>query len=86
MASLTIRKMNDSLKTSLRMSAARHGRSMEEEARQLLQQSLLREKASTIGLGSRIFQRFAAAGGVDLPGATRSTPRPSPALPSDDAP
>ncbi len=63
MPSLTIRNVDDSLKMSLRLSAARHGRSMEEEARQLLRQSLLREKSSMIGLGSRISQRFAAAGG-----------------------
>jgi hypothetical protein len=37
-----------------------------EEARQILRQALLRQRAS-VGLGSRIAQRFAAAGGVDLP-------------------
>lgn len=83
MASLTIRNIDDSLKASLRLNAARHGRSMEEEARQLLRQSLLREKSS-IGLGSRISQRFAAAGGVDLPTVTRSKARPPPAFSSDD--
>ncbi|MBA3903682.1 MAG: plasmid stabilization protein [Rhodocyclaceae bacterium] len=80
MASLTIRNIDDSLKRGLRLSAARHGRSMEEEARQLLRQSLLREKSS-IGLGTRISQRFAAEGGVDLPEAPRSIPRPPPGFP-----
>ncbi len=62
MASLTIRNIDDSLKTTLRLSAARHGRSMEEEARQILRHALLRE-TSSIGLGSRIAQRFAEVGG-----------------------
>lgn len=83
MASLTIRNIDDALKASLRLSAARHGRSMEEEARQLLRQALLQEKART-GLGSRIARRFAEAGGVDLPEPTRSLPRRSPAFPPDD--
>jgi hypothetical protein len=39
---------------------------MEEEARQILRQALLRQRAS-VGLGSRIAQRFTAMGGVDLP-------------------
>jgi hypothetical protein len=57
---------------------------MEEEARQILKQYLLREKSS-VGLGSRIAQRFAAAGGVDLPEVTRSMPRPSPEMDSGEA-
>lgn len=84
MASLTIRNIDDSLKTTLRLRAARHGRSMEEEARQLLRQALVQDRPST-GLGSRISRRFAAVGGVDLPDARRSTPRQPPTFPSGDA-
>lgn len=83
-ASLTIRNLDDSLKTTLRLRAARHGRSMEEEARQLLRQALVRDRPST-GLGSRISRRFTAAGGVDLPDAMRSIPRQPPTFPSSDA-
>ena len=83
MASLTIRNIDDSLKANLRLVAARHGRSMEEEVRQILQQSLLREKGLE-GLGSRIAQRFAAVGGVDLPQVVRTMPRPSPEISTDD--
>src|SRR3954447_18001940 len=36
MASLTIRQLDDDVKRRLRLRAARHGRSMEEEARHLL--------------------------------------------------
>ena len=77
MASLTIRNIEDSLKGGLRKSAANHGRSMEEEVRQILRRSLLREKSS-MGLGSRISKRFGAVGGVDLPETTRSRPRRAP--------
>lgn len=83
MASLTIRNIEDSLKESLRIRAARHGRSMEEEARQVLRQSLLREK-SPIGLGSRVVQRFADVGGVELADVKRSRPRRPPSPRPDD--
>ena len=79
MASLTIRNIEESLKGGLRKRAASHGRSMEEEVRQILRQSVLREKSST-GLGSRIAGRFSAVGGVDLPDTIRSRPRPAPGL------
>ena len=36
MATMTIRNLDDDVKTRLRIRAARHGRSMEEEARGLL--------------------------------------------------
>lgn len=83
MASLTLRNIDDSLKAGLRMSAAENGRSMEEEARQILKQFLLR-KRSAVGIGSRIARRFADVGGVDLPDARRSAPRPSPLSSSDE--
>ena len=84
MASLTLRNIDDSLKASLRMSAAENGRSMEEEARQILRQFLLRKRSSA-GIGSRIAKRFAATGGVDLPDAHRAAPRRPPTFLSDDA-
>lgn len=77
MASLTIRNLDDSLKASLRIRAAEHGRSMEEEARQILGKSLARERTS-VGLGSRISSRFAAVGGVELPAIKRALPRAAP--------
>jgi antitoxin FitA len=84
MASLTIRNIDDALKAKLRLRAARHGRSMEEEARQLLRQGLVQSPPST-GLGSRISRRFADVGGVDLPAVKRSRPRRPPTFPSTDA-
>ena len=80
MANLTIQNIDPSLERSLSQSAARHGRSIEEEARLLLHQSLMQKK-SAIGLGSRITQRFTEVGGVDLPDVARSIPRPPPEFP-----
>ena len=74
MASLTIRNIDESLKRQLRMIAAENGRSMEEEARQILKHFLL-EKKSSSGIGTKIAKRFAAVGGVDLPEIRRSLPR-----------
>ncbi|OEC33627.1 Plasmid stability protein [Pseudomonas cuatrocienegasensis] len=65
MASITIRNLDDDLKAQLRVAAASHGRSMEEEARVIIRQALLKTGASG-GLGSRIHARFAAIGGADL--------------------
>ncbi|ERS81823.1 MULTISPECIES: FitA-like ribbon-helix-helix domain-containing protein [Halomonas] len=64
MASITIRNLDDALKAELRLSAARHGHSMEEEVRLILRRALA--TAPQQGLGSRIRQRFAEEGGVEL--------------------
>ena len=68
MASITIRNLDDTLKQRLRMLAAEHGRSMEEEVRDILRRSVGRSP-SRANLGEAIHQRFAALGGaeVDLP-------------------
>jgi len=65
MASITIRNLDDDLKAQLRVVAASHGRSMEEEARVIIRQALSRQDKQG-GLGSRIHSRFAAVGGADL--------------------
>jgi len=65
MATLTIRNLDDNLKTRLRVEAALHGNSMEEEARAILRRALTKPTGEG-GLGSRIYRRFAAVGGVDL--------------------
>ena len=76
-ASIVIRNLDEDIKSRLKLAAARHGRSMEEEARQILKSALIRE-ASEYGLGTRIHQLFKEIGGVDLPQVPRSMPRPSP--------
>ncbi len=65
MSNLTIRNLDDIIKAGLRLRASKHGRSMEEEALQILKQAVL-SPVTEKGLGSRIHSRFAAIGGVEL--------------------
>ncbi len=68
MASITIRHFDDGLKQKLRLQAALHGCSMEEEVRVILRKALTEQHSVESGqhLGLRIQQRFAALGGVEL--------------------
>ena len=66
MASITIRNLDDDVKTRLRMRAAENGRSMEEEARLILREAVGREEAPAYGLGTAIHERFKPLGGVEL--------------------
>ena len=66
MASITIRNLDEKTKARLRVRAARHGRSMEEEARTLLRAALSEESAPKGGLGDAIRARFRGLGGVEL--------------------
>jgi plasmid stability protein len=77
MASIVIRNLDDDIKKRLKLAAARHGCSMEEEARQILKSALIRED-SEYGLGTRINNLFRESGGLELPEIPRSMPRPSP--------
>jgi plasmid stability protein len=72
MAAITIRNLDDDLKAQLRIVAASHGRSMEEEVRFIIRQALSRQEKRG-GLGSRIHSRFAAVGGADLELPERKT-------------
>jgi len=64
MATITIRDLDDGLKARLRLQAARKGHSMEEEARRILGAAL--DEPARDGMGTRIHERFAQVGGVDL--------------------
>jgi len=67
MASITIRRLDETLKARLRVKAAHHGRSMEEEAREILRNGLQAEAPQKeLDLGSAIRRHFAHIGGVDL--------------------
>ena len=66
MASITIRRLDDAVKARLRIQAARHGRSMEEEARHVLSAALKEESKRTLNLAEAIRRRIAPLGGVDL--------------------
>ena len=65
MASITIRNLDDDVKRRLRVRAAEHGRSMEEEVRDILRLSVSAPEAPR-NLGQAIHARFVALGGVDL--------------------
>jgi plasmid stability protein len=65
MATLTIRNLDEDLKLRLRVEAAAHGHSIEEELRRILRRALSSRQSET-GLASRIRRRFEVHGGVDL--------------------
>ena len=66
MAVLTIRNIAEEIKVGLRVRAAQHGRSMEEEARKILA-SAIEGVQSNVPLGSRLQQRFAGLGELQIP-------------------
>jgi plasmid stability protein len=77
-ASITIRNLEDSLKSRLRIRAAVHGRSMEDEARDILRSSLSQEPAQQGDLAASIRARVASFGGFDLPAVPREPMREPP--------
>jgi antitoxin FitA len=77
MATLTIRNLDDELKSRLRIRAARHDHSMEEEARSILRDVLSdsEDVGEPTGIGTRIRERMEGVGGVDL-GLPQRTEKP----------
>jgi antitoxin FitA len=66
MASITIRRLEDATKERLRVRASQHGRSMEEEAREIIKVAVTGKGSSGRNLAESIRRRFAAFGGVKL--------------------
>lgn len=66
MSSLTIRNLDDQLKTQLRMQAARHSCSMEQEARDILRRAVQVQPAGA-GFAQKISQRFTGLNADELP-------------------
>jgi len=60
MAVLTVRNLDEDLKSRLRIRAAQHGRSMEAEAREILRESL--DDRGRSNVGTWIHERFAGLG------------------------
>lgn len=85
MSTLTIRDFDDDLTAELRVRAARHGRSVEAEALEIIKTSLATEEAE-VGLGTLIHERFAELGGVDLPLPPRTDPPRAVELDDEDSP
>ncbi len=66
MATMTIRNLDDELKARLRIRAAQHGKSMEEEARSILRDALKSEPLSGKELVQRIREMVEPYGGIEL--------------------
>ena len=66
MASITIRRLDDSVKAKLRVRAATHGRSMEEEAREILKAELTPTRPQGLNLAEIIRRHIEPLGGVEL--------------------
>ncbi|HYS48086.1 MAG TPA: plasmid stabilization protein [Xanthobacteraceae bacterium] len=79
MASITVRNLENGVKRRLRVRAAQHGRSMEDEVRHILRSALAEKTRAPTNLFDAIRRRIAPLGGVDLDiprsGAVREPPR-----------
>lgn len=80
MSSITVRNLDPSVKNSLRVRAARHGWSMEQEVRQILQQTVAPEQAGQISFAERVNRRFAGLEVEALPIPPRQVVRTPPKL------
>jgi len=75
-AQIIVRGLEDDIKARLKRLADRHGRSMEEEVRDILRNAAKAENKPLPKLGSRIAARFAKVGlTVDLPQLRGQHPR-----------
>jgi len=78
MAQFIVRDLEEDVKARLKRRAERHGRSMEEEVRNILRNAAKEENRPLPNLGSRIASRFARAGlPDDLPELRGQVARPA---------
>jgi antitoxin FitA len=78
MAQFVVRQLEEAVKASLKRRAERHGRSMEEEVREILRSAAKEDNRAVAKLGSRIAARFRAIGlKADLPELRGQHPRPA---------
>ena len=78
MASITIRDLDERTKSRLRIRAAHHSRSMEDEARTILRNALSEDAQPAKDLASAVRERFKPLGGVELVLAVREPMREPP--------
>lgn len=78
MATLMIRSVDERVKAALRMLAARRGVSMEQQARDILEQAVLGAAPQTAPFADRIRQRFAPVAVESLPVPKRRAARKPP--------
>ena len=66
MASITIKNLETDTKRKLKIRAAMNGRSMEQEAREILKSALAQTSKRKTNLAERIREIFGPLGGVEL--------------------
>jgi len=79
MASITVRNLQTDTKRKLKIRAAMNGRSMEQEAREILKSALAQTSKRKTNLAERIHDIFGPIGGVELERLPRE-PIPDPDL------
>lgn len=78
MAQLLVRNLEDDVRAKLRKRARRHGRSTEEEVREILRNAVRDEGVAQAPLGSRLASRFAGQGlSDDIPELRGEEARPA---------
>jgi antitoxin FitA len=82
MASITIRNLDDAVKAQLRVRASQHGRSMEDEAREILRIALAENSQPTGNLAASIRAKFEVFADFDLPELPREPLREPPSFDS----
>jgi len=80
MSSITVRNLDDAVKNRLRVRAAQHGWSMEQEVRQILQQAVAPEQAAAISFAERVNSRFTKLKVDSLPIPARQATRTPPTV------
>ena len=80
MTSITIRNLDDDVKTRLRVRAVEHHRSMEEEARIILRDAVNNARAAPRDLARFTHKCYAPLGGVELELPTRVPMREPPGV------
>jgi plasmid stability protein len=76
MGQMIVRNLEDTVKRALQARARRHGRSTEEEVREILRNAVRDENAPEPGLGSRIAAIFTGSGAdLDLGDLRGQAPR-----------
>jgi plasmid stability protein len=80
MGSITVRNLDESVKNGLRLRAARHGWSMEQEVRQILLQSVATAQEEERSFAERVNSRFVGLHAEDLKISERKGARTPPDL------
>ena len=80
MSSITVRNLDESVKNCLRVRAAQHGWSMEQEVRLILQQTVAPMQAGQVSFAERVNRRFAGLQVGFLPIPERQSARTPPAF------